>query len=103
MAAKFLALAAVDAKSGTATSQHGTVREVTRAFLLDRTYRGWAGMLIGGLEGLPHEFNVNRTRPSPPAERKLSLGQTQQLRVRGPAGLVERSIRLPAVREFYWK
>src|SRR5512139_2000879 len=59
VAAKFLALAAVDAKSETATSQNGAVREVTRAFLLDRIYGGWAGMLIGGLEGLSHEFKYN--------------------------------------------
>lgn len=31
-------------------------REITRAALLDRIYGGWVGMLIGGLEGLPHEF-----------------------------------------------
>ena len=33
---------------------------------------------------------------------ELDLGQTQQIQVTGPAGLVERSIRLLAVREFYW-
>lgn len=31
-------------------------REITRAELLDRIHGGWAGMLIGGIEGLPHEF-----------------------------------------------
>ena len=31
-------------------------REITRAVLLDRIYGGWAGMWIGGIEGLPHEF-----------------------------------------------
>jgi hypothetical protein len=30
--------------------------EVSRAELLDRIHGGWVGMLIGGLEGLPHEF-----------------------------------------------
>ncbi|MEI7945436.1 MAG: ADP-ribosylglycohydrolase family protein [bacterium] len=30
--------------------------DVTRAEVLDRIYGGWVGMLIGGLEGLPHEF-----------------------------------------------
>ena len=30
--------------------------EISRAELLDRIYGGWVGMLIGGLEGLPHEF-----------------------------------------------
>ena len=33
-----------------------STREITRAALLDRIYGGWAGMLIGGMEGLPHEF-----------------------------------------------
>ena len=81
VAAKFLALAAVDAKSGTATSQNGAVREVTRAFLLDRIHGGWAGMLIGGLEGLPHEFNLNKTRPSLPAECKVSEQAETLMRV----------------------
>jgi hypothetical protein len=31
-------------------------KDITRAALYDRLYGGWAGMLIGGLEGLPHEF-----------------------------------------------
>lgn len=31
-------------------------RQVTREQLLDHIYGGWVGMLIGGLEGLPHEF-----------------------------------------------
>ncbi len=30
--------------------------EITRADLLDRIRGGWTGTLIGGLEGLPHEF-----------------------------------------------
>ena len=30
--------------------------EITRAELLDHIHGGWVGMLIGGLEGLPHEF-----------------------------------------------
>jgi hypothetical protein len=30
--------------------------EIARAALFDRIYGGWVGMLIGGLEGLPHEF-----------------------------------------------
>lgn len=34
-------------------------REITREVLLDRIYGGWVGMLIGGLEGLPHEFKYN--------------------------------------------
>lgn len=34
-------------------------KDVTREELLDHIYGGWAGMLIGGLEGLPHEFKYN--------------------------------------------
>ena len=30
--------------------------DITRDALLDRIRGGWTGMLIGGLEGLPHEF-----------------------------------------------
>ena len=37
-------------------TERGPARDVTREFLLDRVHGGWAGMLIGGLEGLPHEF-----------------------------------------------
>jgi hypothetical protein len=37
---------------------HGA-REITREVLPDHVYGGWAGMLIGGLEGLPHEFRYN--------------------------------------------
>lgn len=33
--------------------------EVTREELLDHLYGGWVGMMIGGLEGLPHEFKYN--------------------------------------------
>ncbi len=33
--------------------------EITRDDLLDHIYGGWAGMVIGGLEGLPHEFKYN--------------------------------------------
>jgi hypothetical protein len=31
-------------------------RDVSSEELLDRIHGGWVGMLIGGLEGLPHEF-----------------------------------------------
>ncbi|HET6453950.1 MAG TPA: ADP-ribosylglycohydrolase family protein [Armatimonadota bacterium] len=34
---------------------------VSREELLDHIHGGWAGMLIGGLEGLPHEFKYNET------------------------------------------
>lgn len=36
-----------------------TTREITRVVLLDRIYGGWVGTLIGGIEGLPHEFKYN--------------------------------------------
>jgi hypothetical protein len=53
----------------------GAVREVTRAFLFDRIYGGWAGMLIGGLEGLPHEFKYNeRPRDTLPEFTFLEKG-----------------------------
>ncbi|MHB8897672.1 MAG: ADP-ribosylglycohydrolase family protein [Thermoguttaceae bacterium] len=35
-------------------------RDISRAVLLDRIHGGWAGMLIGGLEGLPHEFKYRQ-------------------------------------------
>ena len=38
-----------------APAQTGS-QEITRDVLRDRIYGGWVGMLIGGLEGLPHEF-----------------------------------------------
>ncbi|MBI5686369.1 MAG: ADP-ribosylglycohydrolase family protein [Verrucomicrobia bacterium] len=31
-------------------------KDISRDALLDRIHGGWAGMMIGGLEGLPHEF-----------------------------------------------
>lgn len=37
---------------------------ISEAELFDRIYGGWVGMLIGGLEGLPHEFKY-REEPSP--------------------------------------
>jgi len=30
--------------------------EISREQLLDQIYGGWVGMLIGGIEGLPHEW-----------------------------------------------
>ena len=35
------------------------VEEVPLDRLRDHIYGGWVGMLIGGLEGLPHEFKYN--------------------------------------------
>jgi len=42
-----------------AESPDSATRDVLRAELYDRVYGGWVGMLIGGLEGLPHEFKYN--------------------------------------------
>ncbi|HUX94447.1 MAG TPA: ADP-ribosylglycohydrolase family protein [Bacteroidales bacterium] len=36
-----------------------SVKEITREELLNNLYGGWVGMLIGGLEGLPHEFKYD--------------------------------------------
>lgn len=60
LAAAFLAGLFAAATVGTGFAQAAApapgTREITRAVLLDRIYGGWVGMLIGGLEGLPHEF-----------------------------------------------
>jgi hypothetical protein len=48
-----LALAALNA---VAAERAPATVDVSRADLLDRIHGGWVGMLIGGLEGLPHEF-----------------------------------------------
>jgi len=42
-----------------ADAPNPTTCEITRETLFDRIYGGWTGMLIGGLEGLPHEFKYN--------------------------------------------
>jgi len=34
--------------------------EITREELRDRLYGSWTGMLVGGLEGLPHEFKYDK-------------------------------------------
>ena len=81
VAVNFVAVAAIDAEPKTAIPQSSAVREVTRAFLLDQIHGGWAGMLIGGLEGLPREFNLNKTRPSLPAECKVSEQAETLMRV----------------------
>jgi len=58
-----------------AAAQALPAREVTRAELLDRIHGGWAGMLIGGLEGLPHEFKYkDQPRESLPAFTFLKNG-----------------------------
>lgn len=43
--------------------------------LFDRIYGGWVGMLIGGLEGLPHEFKyLDEPRPELPEFTFLANG-----------------------------
>ncbi|MCX8108216.1 MAG: hypothetical protein N3G20_05360, partial [Verrucomicrobiae bacterium] len=44
------------AKANKDTTPAEPTKEVTRDFLFDHIHGGWVGMLIGGLEGLPHEF-----------------------------------------------
>ena len=39
-----------------ASAPRNTTTDVSRADLYDRIYGGWVGMLIGGIEGLPHEW-----------------------------------------------
>jgi hypothetical protein len=52
-------------------------REITRAVLLDRIRGGWTGMLIGGLEGLPHEFKyLDKPRDTLPDFPMLPGGAT---------------------------
>ena len=49
--------------------------DITREELLDKIYGGWVGMLIGGLEGLPHEWKyINEPRPTLPDFTYLSKG-----------------------------
>lgn len=58
-----LVLAATSFGAGSASAQpagnNSPTREICRDDLLDRIYGGWAGMLIGGIEGLAHEFKYN--------------------------------------------
>jgi len=49
--------------------------EISRDELYDKIYGGWAGMLIGGLEGLPHEMiYFDEPRESLPAFGYLDKG-----------------------------
>jgi hypothetical protein len=49
--------------------------EISHEELLDHLYGGWTGMMIGGLEGLPHEFKYNEEpRPSLPDYQFLPDG-----------------------------
>jgi hypothetical protein len=53
----------------------GKTIEISREELLDHLYGGWTGMMIGGLEGLPHEFKYNEEpRPSLPDYQFLPDG-----------------------------
>ena len=53
--------------------------EISREQLLDHIHRGWAGMLIGGLEGLPHENKyIDQPRESPPEFTFLSNPSVSQ-------------------------
>lgn len=97
------AVAAANAKSQAEIPQSSAARKVSRPFLIDRIHGGWVGMLFGGLEGLPHESKHDeQPRATLPLVFELDLGQARQIRVTGPAGPVERSVQLLAVREFYW-
>jgi len=48
--------------AGDGSPQGGAARDISYEELHDRIYGGWLGMLIGGLEGLPHEFKY-REKP----------------------------------------
>jgi len=45
----------------TAKAPATRTRDVTREELLDRIHGGWVGTMIGGIEGLAHEFKYNDT------------------------------------------
>ncbi len=49
--------------------------EISREQLLDQIYGGWVGMLIGGIEGLPHEWKyTNQPRATLPDFTFLEKG-----------------------------
>lgn len=56
LASLTLALTALTAGISFAQDRTASSRDISREVLLDRIRGGWTGMLIGGLEGLPHEF-----------------------------------------------
>jgi len=59
----------------TVVSAIAATREISRDELRDHIYGGWAGMLIGGLEGLPHEFKyTNAPRATLPEFEFLPNG-----------------------------
>ena len=48
----------VNASSPKYSSRISTLK-ISREEVFDKIYGGWAGMLFGGLEGLPHEWKYN--------------------------------------------
>lgn len=50
------AVLAIVAFAGVGSTRGEEWVEISAAELRDRIYGGWVGMLIGGIEGLPHEF-----------------------------------------------
>lgn len=56
LASLTLALTALTAGISFAQDRTASSKDISREVLLDRIRGGWTGMLIGGLEGLPHEF-----------------------------------------------
>ena len=81
-----LALVALNA---VANENAPATAEVTRAELLDRIYGGWAGMLIGGIEGLAARIQIQRTAARHAAGVHLPGGgrafrRRQRLRVDAP-------------------
>ena len=66
-----IAIASWFAATTTTFGQDAKVRpapwEISREQLLDQIYGGWVGMLIGGIEGLPHEWKyTNQPRATLP-------------------------------------
>lgn len=54
-----LTIIIVSAFSVTQKEYSGDTIRVTREVIMDHIYGSWTGMIIGGLEGLPHEFKYN--------------------------------------------
>lgn len=58
-----------------AESKGAVSREISKAELRDKLYGGWVGMLIGGIEGLAHEFKyTNAPRATLPEFTFLKNG-----------------------------
>ncbi len=80
---RITALALVFLTPGWAAGPVASSATVTRAALLDRIHGGWAGMLIGGIEGLPHEFKY-RVQLQPPRLLKPLPAKVHDPRDRKP-------------------